>query len=134
VVSASKPYFVFIEHHISGQVTEVFRQRLSRAFEEEFELNYQDYCIFLPQMESTVFAGTAAIADVFLDSIAWSGGNTTLEAIAHNIPVVTFLGDLMHRRHTMAMLKMMSIEETIAANKEEYVQGDRHPARFGRSL
>jgi protein O-GlcNAc transferase len=113
--------FVFIEHHISGQVTEVFRQRLSRAF-EEFELNYQDYCIFLPQMESTVFAGTAAIADVFLDSIGWSGGNTTLEAIAHNIPVVTFPGDLMRGRHTMAMLKMMGMEETIAASKEEYVQ------------
>ena len=114
--------FVFIKHRTSGSsVTEVFCDRLKLAF-EVYGLNYQDYCIFLSPMDTERFAGTAAIADVFLDSIGWSGGNTTLEAIAHNIPVVTLPGDLMRGRHSMAMLKMMEIEETIASSKEDYVQ------------
>lgn len=117
----SNSKFVFINHHNSDQVTEIFRQRLSRAF-TEFGMNFQDYCIFLPYMESSKFAGTAAIADIFLDSIGWSGCNSTLEAIAHNTPVVTLPGELMRGRHSMAILKMMGTEETIAANKDEYVQ------------
>ncbi|MGM3305981.1 tetratricopeptide repeat protein [Anabaena sp. WFMT] len=113
--------FVFIEHPASKRITEIFRQRLSLVF-EEFGLNYQNHCIFMPHMDTRTFDGTTAIADVFLDSIGWSGGNTTLEAIAHNIPVMTFPGEMMRGRHTMAILKMMGIEEMIAATKDEYVK------------
>ncbi|BAY24512.1 family 2 glycosyl transferase [Calothrix sp. NIES-2100] len=113
--------FVFIQHDESEYITEVFRQRLQQIF-QEFGLNYQDYCIFLPGMSSRRFAGTAAIADVFLDSIGWSGCNSTLECIAYNVPVITLPGELMRGRHTLAILKMMGIEETIASSKEEYVQ------------
>ncbi|MGB3755479.1 MAG: tetratricopeptide repeat protein [Rivularia sp. (in: cyanobacteria)] len=116
----SNAKFVFIQHE-SEDVIEVFRQRLNRAF-EQFGLNYQDYCLFLPRMRATMFAGVSAIADVFLDSIGWSGCNSSLESVAHNLPIVTLPGDLMRGRHSMAILKMMGIEETIASNKEEYVQ------------
>lgn len=113
--------FVFLGN-VSERVTEVFRQRLSRAF-EEFGLNYQNHCIFLPHSwDSQSFAGTTIIADVFLDSIGCSGGNTSIEAIGCNIPVVTLPGELMRGRVTMAFLKMMGISETIAQSKEEYVK------------
>jgi protein O-GlcNAc transferase len=112
--------FVFIQD-ASTEITEVFRQRLNRAF-KEFQLNYQDYCIFLPRLNSSKFAGTTAIADVFLDNIGWSGNNTTMESTAYNLPIVTLPGELMRGRHSLAILKMMGIEETIASNKEEYVQ------------
>jgi protein O-GlcNAc transferase len=113
--------FVFIKYDQGEYVLEIFQQRLSRAF-QEYGLNYQDYCIFLPRMDINTFAGITAIADIFLDSIGWSGCNSTLESVAHNIPVVTLPGDLMRGRHTLAILKMMGIEETIAATKDEYVQ------------
>ena len=112
--------FVFIQHE-GKVVNEVFQQRLRQAF-EEFALNYQDYCIFLPQLKARKFSGTAAIADVFLDSLGWSGCNSTLESIVHNVPVITLPGEFMRGRHSMAILKMMGIEETIASSKEEYVQ------------
>lgn len=113
--------FVFIEAPQGKYITEVFRQRLDSAF-NNYGLNYQDHCIILPRLDTKAFAGTAAIADVFLDSIGWSGGNTTLEAIAYNIPVMTLPGEMMRGRHTMAFLKMMGIEEMIAATKEDYVK------------
>ena len=112
--------FVFIE--LPSEVsTNVFRQRLARAF-GEFNLNYQDYCLFLPRLNVNAFAGTTAIADVFLDNIGWSGNNTTMESTAFNLPIVTLPGEMMRSRHTMAILTMMGIEETIATNKEQYVQ------------
>ncbi|WP_226593912.1 tetratricopeptide repeat protein, partial [Microseira wollei] len=113
--------FVFIKYDKGEYVTEVFQQRLNRAF-QEYGLNYQEYCIFLPRMDAKTFAGVTAIADVFLDSIGWSGCNSTLEAIAHNIPVMTLPGDLMRARHTMAILKMMGVSETIASSKEDYIK------------
>ncbi|MEM6752528.1 MAG: tetratricopeptide repeat protein [Cyanobacteria bacterium P01_C01_bin.38] len=119
-IELSNAKFVFIQHE-SKDIIEVFQQRLNRAF-EQFGLNYQDYCLFLPRMRPQKFAGVSAIADVFLDSIGWSGCNSTLESVAHNLPIVTLPGDLMRGRHSMAILKMMGIEETIAFNKEEYVQ------------
>lgn len=115
--------FVFIKHlsDASDKVTEIFQQRLSRAF-EEFGLNYQDYCLFMPRLKGSKFAGVTAIADVFLDNIGWSGNNTIMESTAHNLPIVTYPGDLMRARHAVAILKMMGIEETIASSKDEYVK------------
>lgn len=113
--------FVFIKYPQGEKVNEIFKQRLSQAF-TEFGLNYQDYCIFLPRLDSRTFAGTAATADIFLNSISWSGFNSTLEAIAHNIPVVNLSGDLMRGRHTLAILKMMGIEDTIATSKDDYIK------------
>ncbi|BDI14801.1 hypothetical protein ANSO36C_06030 [Nostoc cf. commune SO-36] len=112
--------FVFIKH-TSEETTEVFRQRLNHAF-AALGLDYQNHCLFLSSLSETKFAGTTALADVFLDSIGWSGCNSTLESIAHNIPVVTLPGELMRGRHSLAILKMMGIEETIASSKAEYVQ------------
>ncbi len=126
---SDKYKFVFIQNEGEG-VNEVFKERLKQAF-EEFTLNYQDYCIFLPRMKARKFAGTAAIADAFLDSIGWSGCNSTLEAIAYNVPVVTLAGKFMRGRHSMAILKMMGIEETTASSKEEYVQ---IAIRMGRDI
>ncbi|ACK67240.1 glycosyl transferase family 2 [Rippkaea orientalis PCC 8801] len=114
--------FVFIEGQKNiKNITEIFVQRLRKSF-EQFGLNYQDYCIFLPRMDVPTFAGTAAIADINLDSLGWSGCNSTLESIAHNIPVVTFAADFMRGRHTMAILKMIGIEETIASSKDNYIE------------
>ncbi len=113
--------FVFIEAPQSKYITEMFCERMKRTF-EQFGLTYQDYCIFLPRLDGKQFFSTTAIADVLLDSISWSGCNSTLEVIAHNIPVVSLSGDTMRGRHTMAILKMMGVEETIAATLDEYVQ------------
>ncbi|MEH2057468.1 MAG: tetratricopeptide repeat protein [Nostoc sp.] len=112
--------FVFIKNQ-SEEITEVFRQRLNHAF-AALGLDYENHCLFLSSLNDRKFAGTTALADIFLDSIGWSGCNSTLESIAHNIPVVTLPGELMRGRHSLAILKMMGVQETIASNKAEYVQ------------
>lgn len=68
------------------------------------------------------FLALNAAADVYLDGIGWSGCNTTFEAIAMGLPVVTLPGDLMRKRHSFAMLTMMDCTETVAASEDDYVE------------
>jgi predicted O-linked N-acetylglucosamine transferase (SPINDLY family) len=75
----------------------------------------------LDPMSMSRFAAASALCDVMLDSIGWSGGNTTLEALAQDLPVVTFEGELMRGRVSAGMLRMMGMPETIAATIDEYV-------------
>jgi predicted O-linked N-acetylglucosamine transferase (SPINDLY family) len=68
------------------------------------------------------FLGLVREADIILDSVGWSGGNTTLEAIAFDKPIVTLPGELMRSRHTAAILNVLGIEETVARDLDDYVR------------
>jgi protein O-GlcNAc transferase len=111
--------FVFIRH-MTPAVTEVLRRRLEGAFAAA-GLKYEDHCILLAPMEMNRFQAASAQCDVMLDSIGWSGGNTTLEALAQDLPIVTHQGELMRGRVSAGMLRMMGMDETVARTVDEYV-------------
>lgn len=111
--------FVFIRHP-SRAVMGVLQKRLDLAFAAH-GLKAGDHCLFLAPMEMARFSAASAQCDVMLDSLEWSGGNTTLEALAQDLPVVTFEGALMRGRVSAGILRMMGMPETIAANVDDYV-------------
>ncbi|WP_024507210.1 tetratricopeptide repeat protein [Bradyrhizobium sp. ARR65] len=112
--------FTFIESGAGEAVTQMFRQRLDKAF-AALGLSASDHCVFLPRLAPERFAAAIGQCDAVLDSIGWSGCNSILESLAHDLPIVTFEGDLMRGRHSAAILKMMGIRETIARNVDDYV-------------
>jgi predicted O-linked N-acetylglucosamine transferase (SPINDLY family) len=112
--------FVFIEYAQNAAVTDQFRQRLDRAFSAA-GLNASDHCVILPRLTAAEFVFAPGLCDVVLDSVGWSGGNTTLETLLHNLPIVTMAAPLMRGRHTFAFLKRMGIEDTIAQSVHDYV-------------
>ncbi len=112
--------FLFISNK-SDSITEQFRLRLSRIF-NQFELDANDFVVFLPRLNQEQYYGLNCIADIFLDSIGWSANNSTFEAIACNLPVVTLPGALMRQRHCAGILTMMQMRETIAKSVDEYVE------------
>ncbi len=95
-------------------------KRLERAFSAH-GLKASDHCLFLAPMEMAKFQAASAQCDAMLDSIEWSGGNTTLEALAQDLPVVTFEGALMRGRVSAGILRMLGMPEAIAASLDEYV-------------
>lgn len=117
---ATNAQFVFIQFYKGGHGTTVFRERLARAFAAE-GLRAEDHCVFLPRMNPQQFVAACGLCDVVLDSIGWAGGNTTLESLVHNLPVVTMNGPLMRARHGVAFLTMMGVTETIAESVDDYV-------------
>jgi protein O-GlcNAc transferase len=112
--------FVFIEFHRGPHVTAAFRARLDRAF-AEFGLEASQYCVILSRLDLDHFVAAIGFCDIVLDTISWSGGNTTLEGLAQDTPIVTLAGPMMRGRHTMAILRMIGIEETIAGTVDDYV-------------
>jgi len=94
---------------------------MKKAF-DKFSLMADVYVVILPRLEKEQYCSINSIADVFLDSIEWSGCNSTLEALACNLPVITLPGELMRGRHSSAILTMMGMTETIVSTVDEYVQ------------
>ncbi|HEU0216219.1 MAG TPA: tetratricopeptide repeat protein, partial [Stellaceae bacterium] len=109
----------FIEHPTT-QVTALFKQRLERAFAAA-GLRAEDYCVVLPGLDPHSFLAAIGLCDIVLDSIGWSGCNSTLEGLAHDLPIVTMPGRFMRGRHTMAILRMMDVGETIVETIDDYV-------------
>ena len=122
--------FAFIVSQNVYNITEHFRGRLDRAF-AALGLDAAKHCVFLPRLPVDQFVAAIGQCDVVLDSIGWSGGNTTLEGLAHDVPIVTMPGPMMRGRHTMAILRMMGVTDTIAETLDDYVA---IAARLGRDL
>ncbi len=112
--------FVFIRHSRAPAVTALFEARLEKAFAAA-GMKSSDCCVFLDHMDAQRFAAATAQCDVMLDSIEWSGGNTTLEALGQGLPVVTFEGALMRGRVSAGMLRMMGMPEAVAGTIDSYV-------------
>jgi protein O-GlcNAc transferase len=110
--------FVFLTYN--SAVKAALKDRLSRAF-SFFGLDANSHCLFVPKASIHDFWALNMTSDVCLDSIGWSGFNTTVDAITCGLPVVTLPGRLMRGRHSFAILSQMGVTETIAADKTGYV-------------
>ncbi|WP_449417246.1 tetratricopeptide repeat protein [Phormidium nigroviride] len=112
--------FVFISRP-NAEIGKLFQSRLQQAF-TQYGLNSKDFCVILPRLAQRAYWNLYILSDIFLDTFSWSGGHTTLDAIACNLPVVTCPGKSMRSRHSYAILKMLGMTETIAKNEEAYVE------------
>jgi predicted O-linked N-acetylglucosamine transferase (SPINDLY family) len=112
--------FAFIASH-TPSITAQFQARLQRAF-ANLGLKSKHYCVIVPKQDWVSYLNLNLVSNIFLDTFSWSGGNTTLEAIACGLPVVTCPGKLMRSRHAYGILKMMGVTETIAQDEAEYVE------------
>jgi predicted O-linked N-acetylglucosamine transferase (SPINDLY family) len=117
----SSAQFAFISSHISSDITLAFQQRLQGAF-VKFGLKMEDYCVIVPRQTRIGYLNLMLASDICLDTFRWSGGITTLDAIACDLPVVTCPGELMRGRHSYAILKMLGITQTLAKNEAEYIE------------
>ena len=103
-------------HHHSPTVTGLFQARVQRSMAAR-GLD-PSRLVLLPHLDWADYLALNRCADVFLDGLSWSGGMTTLEAIAMGLVPVTCPGDVMRARHTAAILRELGVDETIAETPE----------------
>lgn len=101
-------------------VTQAFMARLERGMAAR-KLAVLKRVIFLPRMDHDAYLQVNRSCDVMLDTLHWSGGNTSLDALACALPMVTLPGEFMRGRQSYAMLKAMGLDELIARDKNDYV-------------
>ena len=101
-------------------LTEAFRRRLDGAL----RLSQVDpACVVVLQlMPRDDYLEVNRLCDVMLDTLHWSGGNTTLDALAVGLPVVTRWGHLMRGRQSAGMLRALGRTDLIAQDSAAYVR------------
>lgn len=93
----------------------VFRARLERLCGADIAR-----VRFLPRLSGQQFLALVKAADVLLDIPQWSGGKTSLEALAMGTPIVHLPGAFMRGRHTLAFYRRMDLDAMIADSAESY--------------
>ncbi len=106
---------LFIEER-QAAITTMLRQRLQRTMPDVVER-----VRFVPRMDRTRYLNLVALADVVLDTYHYNGHNTTYDAIAAGVPVVTLPSDYQHGRYTAAVYRQMGVTDCIASSVEEYI-------------
>lgn len=104
----------------SRTITMAFADRLTGSMAAR-AIGARGQVKFLPRLSQHAFRQALRLADVILDPFHWSGGGTSLDAFAGDVPVVTLPGRFMRGRQTAAMLRMMKADALIATNVETYV-------------
>ncbi len=112
--------FVFLRHP-DTEVCRTFIERMTAAFAAR-GMSFEARARMLPRLESDRYLALNALADVFLDTPDWSGGNTCLEALAMGLPVVTLPGPFMRGRHSAAMVQALGLDALIARDEDDYVR------------
>jgi CRISPR-associated protein Csy1 len=97
-----------------------FLRRLERVFAEH-GLALRERVRVLPHMEHDDYLRVNVVCDAMLDTMHWSGGNTSLDALACALPIVTLPGRFMRGRQSAGMLGLLGVPELIAHDRPEYL-------------
>ena len=102
------------------QLSKLFKARLAAQFLAS-GLNSDDYCVFLPWQPKAYFYSLMRLADVYLDTIGFSGFNTAAQAIECELPIVTREGKFLRGRLASGLLKRLGLPQLIAKSDDDYV-------------
>ncbi len=89
------------------------RGRMARAFASA-GLDLAAHAAFIPWQRRAAFYGLMQEADVYLDTIGFSGYNTAMQAVESALPVVAFEGRFLRGRLASGILRRMGLDELVA--------------------
>ena len=104
---------------------ELLSQRLERRLQAAFAahgLPYERFVTFMPWQPASGFLGVLQRADVYLDTIGFSGFNTALYAVEAGLPIVCREGRFLRGRLASAILKRMGLPELVTPTEDAYVE------------
>jgi protein O-GlcNAc transferase len=111
--------FIFFEHD-KAELSRRLHARVAEAFRLA-GLEPEQFLIRMPWLPRAAFLGLMRQADVYLDTIGFSGFNTVMQALQVHLPVVTTEGRFMRGRLGSGILHRLGMPELIAATKTNYV-------------
>ena len=112
--------FVLFDSRANG-TRDVFDARIAAAFAEA-GIDAAGRFLFLPPRARADYLQVNMACDVMLDTLRFSGGNTSLDALHAGLPIVTCPGRLMRSRQSMSMLRHLGMHELIAETPEQLAE------------
>jgi predicted O-linked N-acetylglucosamine transferase (SPINDLY family) len=82
----------------------------------------RDRVVFIPwTMDEGIDRARYRLVDAVLDTLPYTGGDTTAAALDMNVPVVTRVGERAAERMTWSLLAHLGVTDTAARSDEDYV-------------
>jgi len=107
--------FLFFRNAVAAPLTERLMARLAAAFEAQ-GLDPAAHLVLAPWLPRARFFGVLMQAQLFLDSIGFSGFNTVMQAVECGLPVVTQRGRFMRGRLGSGILEHLGLDDLVAAD------------------
>lgn len=101
-------------------VTDQFMRRLERSLAQH-GLAVRERVRVLPPVAHEDYLRINMVCDALLDTLHWSGGNTSLDALACGVPIVTLPGAFMRGRQSAGMLGLLGLPELVARDRDDYL-------------
>ena len=84
-------------------------------------MDCEEFVRFIPWQGGPAFDGLLTRADIFLDTIGFSGFNTAMQAIERGLPIVSWEGRFLRGRLASGPLRRMGLHELVSESEEEYI-------------
>lgn len=110
----------FIFFNFDENLTSILKERLRLAFANT-GLDANQFLRFIPFLNKEEFHGLMKEADLYLDTIGFSGFNTAMQAIACDLPIVTIEGAKMRGRLASAILNHLGLADLVCQSQGGYV-------------
>jgi predicted O-linked N-acetylglucosamine transferase (SPINDLY family) len=104
-----------------AHVAAALATRMRAAFAEH-GIDFDARCRIHPGQPLETYRNFLARADACLDALDFSGCITSLDALWHDVAIVTLPGALMRGRQTYGMLRLLGLDELIARDAADYVR------------
>jgi protein O-GlcNAc transferase len=111
--------FVFFESEVA-ELSHKLHARIAAEFRNA-QLDPARYLVSIPWQPRAAFFGLLRQADVYLDTIGFSGFNTLMQAVECHLPCVTYEGRFMRGRLGSGILRRLGLPELVALDKDQYV-------------
>lgn len=105
----------------AGALSDRWQRRLRAAFQRA-GLAYERHVLFVEWQEGPAFRSLLGSADLYLDTVGFSGFNTALQAVRAGLPVVTREGRFLRGRLASGMLRQIGLDELVATSDAGYVE------------
>jgi protein O-GlcNAc transferase len=107
---------VLIEGRYSNW-NDILRKRFARTIPDVI-----DRVRWVPRQSYEHYLNLLAVSDVSLDPTHFVGGNSSYEALALGLPIVTLPSEFLRGRITYALYKKMGVMDCVAENRDDYVR------------
>jgi protein O-GlcNAc transferase len=101
-------------------ITDQFMRRLARTLDGH-GIAIRERTRVLPAVGHDDYLRINLVCDAMVDTLHWSGGNTSLDALACGLPVVTLPGSFMRGRQSAGMLSLLGVPDLIASDRAGYI-------------
>ncbi len=110
--------FVFFD--FDENLTAILKERLQTAFAHA-KLDASQFLRFIPFLRKEEFYGLMQKADLYLDTIGFSGFNTAMQALICDLPIVTIEGSRMRGRLASAILNRIGLQDLACQSDSAYI-------------